>query len=44
MHEVYNEKKDRGGNGSDFVFLDGEGTRGGAILIYRRAAKGRRTN
>lgn len=28
MHEVYKEKKDRGGSGSDFVFLDGEGKRG----------------
>lgn len=44
MHEVYKEKKGRGGSGSDFVFLDGEGKRGGAILIYRRAAKRRRTN
>lgn len=25
MHEVYKEKKDRGGSVSDFVFLDGEG-------------------
>ena len=25
MHEVYKEKKNRGGSGSDFVFLDGEG-------------------
>lgn len=24
MYEVYKEKKDRGGSGSDFVFLDGE--------------------
>ena len=29
MHEVYKEKKDRGGNGSDFVFLDDEGKRRG---------------
>lgn len=32
MHEVYKKKKDRGGNGSDFVILDGERKRrGGAI-------------
>lgn len=31
MHGVYKEKKDRGGSGSDFVFLDGEGREGGAI-------------
>lgn len=24
MHEVYKEKKNRGGSCSDFVFLDGE--------------------
>ncbi len=29
MHEVYNEKKNRGGSGSDFVFLDDEGKRRG---------------
>lgn len=29
MHEVYKEKKGRGGSGSDFVFLDGEGKRRG---------------
>lgn len=29
MHEVYKKKKDRAGNGSDFVFLDGEGKRRG---------------
>lgn len=28
MHEVYKEKKNRGGSGSDFVFLDGEGREG----------------
>lgn len=31
MHEVYKEKKGRGGNGSDFVFLDGERKRRGTI-------------
>ncbi len=31
MHEVYKEKKDRGGSGSDFVFLDGERKRRGTI-------------
>lgn len=31
MHEVYKEKKDRGGSGSDFVFLDDEGKRRGTI-------------
>lgn len=31
MHEVYKEKKDLGGSGSDFVFLDGEGKRRGTI-------------
>ncbi len=32
MHEVYKEKKGRGGNGSDFVFLDGEGKRRGSNI------------
>ena len=31
MHRVYKEKKNRGGNGSDFVFRDGEGKRRGTI-------------
>lgn len=31
MHGVYKKEKNRGGNGSDFVFLDGEGKRRGAI-------------
>jgi len=31
MHEVYKEKKNRAGSGSDFVFLDGEGKRRGTI-------------
>lgn len=32
MHEVYKEKTDRGGSGSDFVFLDGEGERRGSNI------------
>lgn len=32
MHEVYKEKKGRGGSGSDFVFLDGEGERRGSNI------------
>lgn len=31
MHEVYKEKKNRGGSDSDFVILDGEGKRKGTI-------------
>lgn len=31
MHKMYKKKKNRGGNGSDFVFQDGEGKRRGAI-------------
>lgn len=31
MHKVYKKKEKRGGNGSDFVFLDGEGKRRGPI-------------
>lgn len=53
MHEVYKEKKNRGGIGSDFVFLDGEGKRGeqyryiggrrrGGGRINRIAARGLR--
>ena len=54
MHEVYKEKKDRGGSGSDFVFLDGEGEekgeqyrdiggwRRGGERIKRIAARGLR--
>ena len=34
MHEVYKEKKDREGSGSDFVFLDGEGKRKGEQYRY----------
>lgn len=34
MHEVYKEKKDRAGSGSDFVFLDGEGKRRGEQYRY----------
>lgn len=34
MHEVYKEKKNRGGSGSDFVFLDGEGKRRGEQYRY----------
>lgn len=33
MHEVYKEKKDRAGSGSDFVFLDGEGEEKGGSNI-----------
>lgn len=29
MHEVYKKEKNRGGSGSDFVFLDDEGKRRG---------------
>lgn len=29
MHEVYKEKKNRGGSGLDFVFLDGDEKRKG---------------
>lgn len=32
MHKVYNEKKNHGGSGSDFVFLDGEGKRRGSNI------------
>lgn len=32
MHEVYNEKKNHGGSGSEFVFLDGEGKRRGSNI------------
>lgn len=32
MHEVYKEKKNRGGSSSDFVFLDGEGKRRGSNI------------
>ena len=32
MHGVYKEKKNRGGNGSDFVFLDDEGKRRGSNI------------
>lgn len=32
MHEVYNEKKNRAGSGSDFVFLDDEGKRRGSNI------------
>ena len=32
MHEVNKEKKGRGGSGSDFVFLDGEGKRRGSNI------------
>lgn len=31
MHGVYKKNEKRGGNGSDFVFLDGEGKRRGTI-------------
>ena len=44
MHEVYKEKKDRGGSVSDFVFLDGEGKRKGEQYRYiggRRRGGGR---
>lgn len=44
MHEVYKEKTDRGGSGSDFVFLDGEGKRKGEQYRYiggRRRGGGR---
>ncbi len=44
MHEVYKEKKDREGSGSDFVFLDGEGKRKGEQYRYiggRRRGGGR---
>lgn len=32
MHEVYREKKNRGGSDSNFVFLDGEGKRRGSNI------------
>lgn len=32
MHEVYKEKKNCRGSGSDFVFLDGEGERRGSNI------------
>lgn len=44
MHEVYKENKNRGGSGSDFVFLDGEGKRKGEQYRYiggRRRGGGR---
>ena len=44
MHEVYKEKKNRGGSGSEFVFLDGEGKRRGEQYRYiggRRRGGGR---
>ena len=44
MHEVYKEKKNRGGSGSDFVFLDGEGEEKGEQYRYigaRRRGGGR---
>lgn len=44
MYETYKEKKNRGGNGSDFVFLDGEGKRRGEQYRYiggRRRGGGR---
>lgn len=31
MHEAYKKNEKRGESGSDFVFLDGEGKRRGAI-------------